>query len=114
MLFPGVGPVPVRWYWTEKDFLKFPTVYNSLNEIKTDSSDWDADDGLAGEMWTAPRRWRNGSSPLMVNGPSPRGSRDAWLGLSDSSSPLFGCGTWPAEYDDEYDDQFMSETFVNE
>jgi len=112
MFFPGVGDVPVRYFFTDKPYLPFPSVYGSNNWIRDLPVDADGEDDEAGERWTVPRPWRNGAPPLECDCTYPQGSLDAWMGLSDSTSPLFQCPGWGFAYDEEYDEEYDSQTFA--
>jgi len=85
MRFPGVGDVPVQWYWCDKDAqpLPFPTVYNSRNWI----NEGERGPNVPGEIEGAPRKWANGKNPHQ-GCDKPKGSADAWIG---KPSPLLVC-----------------------
>ncbi len=102
MRFPGVGLIPVRWFFTDKPPLPFATVYSSNNWSKQTIADLDADTGEPGEIWTAPRPWRDGRAPDLGTCTGPQGTPAAWLGLTDSTSPLFQCGKFGAPYNADY------------
>ncbi len=115
MRFPGVGLVPVRWFFTDRDFLPFPHVYDNLMWDRQDIADQDGDTGEPGEVWNAPRPWRNGEGPDLTGCDSPFGSPAAWLGLTDASSPTTPCGgTFGGAYALDYSDSWDSLTFAEE
>jgi len=92
MRFPGAPTeeIEIRWYETTKPFLKTPTVYNSLNW----DNPHDARTHTAGEVFGAPRPWCNGSGPGSTGPAPPQGDPAAWLGETDSTSPMFLMGAF--------------------
>jgi len=82
MRIPGVGLVPGRWYFTDKDYLPFPHVYGPWKWFRPDPySMLDYDDGQAGEVTTIPQ-------PFSLGHPGPpstctgfKGSPDSWAGV---------------------------------
>jgi hypothetical protein len=110
MIFPGVGPVRVRWYWTDKPPLPFPTVYGSADWRADKPVDFDGDIPGFGEDLTYPRPQRNGKPPLPCDCDGPQGSPAAWLGLT--GTPLYSCPGWGASYDLGYNDDYDSLTLA--
>ena len=112
MVFPGVGPLRVRWYWTDKEPLPFPHVYGSADWRADKPVDFDGDIDGYGEDLTYPRPERNGQPPLPCSCTGPEGSEAAWRG--EPTTELFGCPGWGAEYNEEYSDAYDSITFEEE
>jgi hypothetical protein len=112
MRFPGVGLVPVRWYWTDKPPLPLEHVYGSHNHSR--SQGWeDYDTGEPGEVWGATRKFYNGASPVGCPCVTYRGDENAWLGVSDSTSPLYPSCIWGFAFDLGFSAGFDSETYAN-
>jgi hypothetical protein len=107
MRFPGVGLVPIRWYWTDCPCLPVETVYNSHNHSRDKGWD-DYDTGAPGEVWSAARTYDRGIPPPGFGCGQPQGSQAAWLGQSDENSPLYPVGVAGYEYDEGYDNSFFS------
>ncbi len=114
MTFPGVGDVKVRWYYTDKDYLPYPHVYGSADNNADKPADYDDREVDIGEDMTRPRPRRDGKPPLPCDCTGPRGSPEAWAGLSDASSPLFSCPGWGAAYNEDYNEDYDSLTFAEE
>lgn len=112
MRFPGVGLVPVRWYWTDEPVIEVETVYTSHNHTREEGYE-DYDTGQAGEVWGAERRYYKGQAPLPSACSGPEGDEAAWLGLSDNTSPLYPTPGWTAEYDEAYSGEWWSITYAN-
>lgn len=109
MRFPGVGIVPIQWYWTDKPVLDKVHVYGSHNHTREEGWD-DYDTGEPGEVWGAPRYYVKGEPPLVAEDGEPHGSDAAWLGQTDSSSPMFSCGEWGHAYDESFSNDYDSPT----
>ena len=77
MNFPGVGLIPIRWYFVDDaPFLSVPTVFNSRNWLSDHNQEYPA-----GEVLGASRPYANGKGPnLNCNGSA--GSDAAWEGES--------------------------------
>jgi hypothetical protein len=88
MRFPGVGVVPIRWYWTDKPLLGLETIYDSHNHSREEGWD-DEDTGEPGEVWGSPRVYDKGEPPGNQCCTGPRGSDAAWVGENDASDPLY-------------------------
>jgi hypothetical protein len=113
MMRDGHGTVfPARWYFTDNPPLDKVHVYGSHNHIREQGDD-DRDTGDPGEVWGAKRRWVDGSPPLASACEGPQGTDTAWLGELDDSGP-FPPALWGAEFDDSYDDSYLSTTYVDE
>lgn len=89
MRFPGVGVVPIVWYFTDRPPLDVTHVYGSHNHSREDGwDDWDT--GEAGEVWGAPRTYYNGALPVGLTCGQPFGTIGSWAGGSDERTRM----TW--------------------
>lgn len=112
MRFPGVGLVPVRWYFTDRPCLPYTHVYGSHNHSREEG--WEDDDtGDPGEVWGAKRRYHKGFPPPGIICDDPLGSELAWLGETDELSPLYQTPGFGAEFSEEFSEAFYSETWAS-
>lgn len=91
MRFPTVGVVPIMWYWTDFPPLNETHVYGSHNHSREQGWD-DADTGEMGEVWGAPRIWRDGSKPDGVLCHPALGSPVGWGGYPEHPPVLYPTG----------------------
>lgn len=111
MRFPGVGLVPVRWYFTDKPPLPYEHVYGSHNHSR-DQGWEDYDTGEPGEVWGAVRQRVNGSPPVFCPCESYEGDESAWVGVSDANSPLFPPCVWGFAFNGAFSTGFDSQTYA--
>jgi hypothetical protein len=110
--FPGFGVHRIRWYFTDKPFVPHPTCYLSKNWFRESQADLEWDDGTPGEVWTDLHRRRSGKPPASCACTGPEGSPEAWMGLTDSSSPTFEPCRWGAGYSRGYSTGWNSLTLA--
>jgi hypothetical protein len=110
MRFPGIGLVPVVWYWTDKPFVDFGHVYGSWKWWKDDLSDYDQDDLQPGELLNIPQPFYVGTPPdAAPTSPVPRGSAAAWMGEDTGERYLvqgYPCARIGRAYSFGYSDGF--------
>ncbi len=111
MRFPGVGVVPVQWYFTDKPPLDKEHVYGSHNHIREQGDD-DYDTGEPGEVWGASRQWANGVGPVQDFCAGPFGSDNSWIGEPELDAPTIPSALWGAEYDDSHSEGHLSTTYM--
>ncbi len=109
---PGVGVIPIRWFFTDSALVNRETVYGSHNHIREDWSD-DVDTGEPGEVWGSRRVWVDGSPPTPGLCSGDGGTDSTWLGNEDPSSPSFLSPPWPCEFDESYSVEYFSRTYVD-
>ena len=112
MFFPGFGKHWIRWYWTDQPPLDKNHVYGSHNHIREQGDD-DADTGEPGEVWGSPRKWYSGSPPVQCFCDGPMGTDEAWVGETDSGSPLFPSCIWGPEFDSSMSEEFLSQYYYD-